>query len=260
MVRSPPSPPHRRSAPSPASAARRYWATALSNSTFSVVRHPTPPPGKSWHNATVTATGSQLSTIYDTGLTDHGLLAADCKSIEWLDNSTWYRPGTADPAGRVQSVGVAVGAPLGVVDRSFFGLTADSSSFMTTDGSASQPSARWTALGSKALRTMLAGLAPLPLRVGGTFTDFTVMPGPNPGVSKTAAGKPKQQQYNFSTVGWAAINSLVKSLPGSQLVVSVNGLLRHWDQPGIPWNPANAKAFIEANIASGYEIFGYELG
>jgi hypothetical protein len=43
-------------------------------------------------------------------------------------------------------------------------------------------------------------------------------------------------------------------------VVSVNGLLRHWDQPNIPWDPTNAQAFIQDNLAKGYKIYGYELG
>ena len=165
-------------------------------------------------------------------------------------------PGVAH---QVQRVEVAIGSKLGTMGTRF-GLTADSSSFLTQEGNASHPSLRWQALGSKPLRTLLAGLGPLTFRVGGTFTDFTVMPGPNPGVSKTAAGVPKQQQYNFSLAGWEAMNELTQSLPGSQLIVSVNGLLRHWDQPGIPWNPTNAEAFIAANIAAGYKIFGYELG
>ena len=89
-----------------------------------------------------------------------------------------------------------------------FGLTADSSSFLTVDA----PNGRWDLLGSKQLHAMLEGLAPLTFRVGGTFTDFASMPGPRPGIS------PKEpNQYNFSDVGWAAMNSLVESLPGSQL-------------------------------------------
>jgi hypothetical protein len=140
--------------------------------------------------------------------------------------------------------------PSGSVEESFFGLTADSSSFLDVDSTA-----RWELLGSKPLHNMLAALAPITIRVGGTFTDFTSMPGPRPGVSKAA-----QKQYNFSSVGWAAINSLVQSLPNSQLVVSVNGLLRHWDQPGIPWDPTNAEAFVRDNIAKGYKIYGYEIG
>ena len=47
--------------------------------------------------------------------------------------------------------------PLRTVDQSFFGLTADSSSFL--DRELANP--RWAALGSAPLRTMLAGLAPL---------------------------------------------------------------------------------------------------
>eukprot|EP01050_Picozoa_sp_SAG11_P036452 SAG11_NODE_13881_length_635_cov_0.664179_2_plen_85_part_01 len=43
---------------------------------------------------------------------------------------------------------------------------------------------RWPLLDSKPLHTLLAGLAPLTFRVGGTFTDFTLMHGPRPGVSK----------------------------------------------------------------------------
>lgn len=100
---------------------------------------------------------------------------------------------------------------------------------------------------------MLAGLAPLTFRVGGTFTDMTSMPGPNPGVS------PKEsKQYHFSVVGWRAMNELVQALPGSQLVVSMNGLLRHWNQSGIRWDTTNARAFIAANIANGYQIYGCE--
>lgn len=141
--------------------------------------------------------------------------------------------------------------PSGIVEESFLGLTADSSSFLVKDA----PSGRWELLGSKPLRTMLSALAPITIRVGGTFTDFTSMPGPNPGISKR-----EPNQYNFSVAGWSAINRLVQSLPNSQLVVSVNGLLRHWDKPSIPWDPTNAKAFIADNIAKGYHIFGYELG
>ena len=151
---------------------------------------------------------------------------------------------------KTDDVEVVVGSSIGTVG-SLFGLTADSSSFLV-DPSTTR-SLRWTALRSKKLRTMLAGLAPLTFRVGGTFTDMTLMPGPNPGVS------PKEsKQYNFSVVGWRAMNELVQALPGSQLVVSLNGLLRHWNQSGIRWDAANANAFIAANIANGYQIYGCE--
>jgi hypothetical protein len=242
-----------------------YYATAQSADTFQVVRHP--PPAKGWANATVTATGSQLSTIYNTGQTDTGLLDPSCQVIDWADDSTWYRPGGVNPGrGKVKAVTVKpsvlpIGTlcralkrkdcPLGVVDGAIFGLTADSSSFLTVDAG----NGRWELLGSQPLHNMLAGLAPLTFRVGGTFTDFTSMPGPNPGVSKH-----EPNQYNFSEVGWAAMNDLVDSLPGSQLVVSLNGLLRHWDQANIPWDSTNAEAFILDNIAKGYQIYGYELG
>ena len=54
------------------------------------------------------------------------------------------------------------------------------------------------------------------------------------------------------------MNALVASMPGSQLVVSVNGLLRRWTEPGHhEWNPTNAAAFIRANKAAGYNIFGW---
>eukprot|EP01043_Picozoa_sp_COSAG02_P047776 COSAG02_NODE_4615_length_5161_cov_10.381865_7_plen_386_part_00 len=141
--------------------------------------------------------------------------------------------------------------PSGIVEETLFGLTADSSSFLVVDA----PSGRWDLLGSKPLHNMLSALAPITIRVGGTFTDFTSMPGPRPGISKH-----EPNQYNFSAVGWAAINRLVQRLPNSQLVVGLNGLLRHWDQPDMPWDPSNARAFIADNIARGYDIYGYELG
>lgn len=141
--------------------------------------------------------------------------------------------------------------PSGIVEETFFGLTADSSSFLVQDA----PSGRWDLLGSKPLHATLSAISPITIRVGGTFTDVTSMPGPRPGISKH-----EPNQYNFSAVGWAAMNHLVQRLPGSQLVVSLNGLLRHWDQKDIPWDPTNAKAFIADNIAQGYEIYGYELG
>jgi hypothetical protein len=103
---------------------------------------------------------------------------------------------------------------------------------------------------------MLAGLAPLTFRVGGTFTDLTTMAGPHPGISKRL---PLAQQENFSAVAFQKLNQLAQWLPDSKMIVAVNGLLRHWDKPGTPWDPTNAASFIAANIASNYDIFGYLL-
>jgi len=92
--------------------------------------------------------------------------------------------------------------------------------------------------------------------VGGTFTDFTVFPGAHPGSDNPSM----VAQLNFSMPAWAAVNELVSMLPGSTVVVSLSGLLRHWHEAGLPWDGANAAAFVEENKRRGYKIYGYELG
>ena len=54
------------------------------------MRIPQPPAGRSWNNATVTAEGSNLSVLFNSGHTDTGVLSADCKTIHWADESIWY--------------------------------------------------------------------------------------------------------------------------------------------------------------------------
>ena len=61
----------------------------------------------------------------------------------------------------------------------------------------------------------LSRMPTLTFRVGGTFTDFTSMPGPNPGISPHPG-----RQDNFSDVTWKAMNELVVSLPQSSTALS----------------------------------------
>ena len=58
---------------------------------------------------------------------------------------------------------------------------------------------------------------------------------------------------------WAAVNVLATSL-NAQLVISLNGLLRAWNELKLPWESTNAAHFIASNIAKGYKVFGYEIG
>ena len=159
---------------------------------------------------------------------------------------------TATSAAGLSTVEVSLAAaPTHNISASFFSLTADSCRFSTASGNRTA-----TLLRSVRLRNMLLGLSPLVVRVGGTFTDFEVFPGPHPG-----SDNPKNvTQLRFSTAAWDALHALASKLPGSRVVVSVSGLLRHWKKADLAWDSTNAEAFIRTNYNKGYQIYGYELG
>jgi hypothetical protein len=147
---------------------------------------------------------------------------------------------------------VAESAPLTTVDADFFSLTADSSRFTESGGNRTVAQ-----LINPVFRTMISGLAPLVIRVGGTFTDYEVFPdGPAPGSDNPG----NVTQLNVSLAAWSAMCGLVSSLSGSRLVVSVSGLQRKWHESSVPWDSTNAEAFIVGNKRRGCNVYAYELG
>jgi hypothetical protein len=148
---------------------------------------------------------------------------------------------------------VAESVPLTTVDADFFSLTADSSRFTESGGDRTVQ----LIMHNPVFRAMISGLAPLVIRVGGTFTDYEVFPdGPAPGSDNPG----NVTQLNVSLAAWSAMCGLVSSLSGSRLVVSVSGLQRKWHENSIPWDSTNAEAFIIGNKRRGCNVYAYELG
>ena len=113
-------------------------------------------------------------------------------------------------------------------------------------------------LNSSRLRKWLRALNPVTLRVGGTATDRQVWP-LGPSVAVNIATSSRNVSENISVNTWAAVVSLAKD-SDLDLIVSVNGLLREWEQHGQPWSPTNAKAFLQWNIDNDVQLSGVELG
>lgn len=113
-------------------------------------------------------------------------------------------------------------------------------------------------LNSSRLRNWLRTLNPVTLRVGGTATDRQVWP-LGPSIAGNIATSSRNVSENISVNTWAAVGSLAKD-SGLDLVVSVSGLLREWEQRGQPWSPTNAKAFLQWNIDNEIQLAGVELG
>ena len=148
------------------------------------------------------------------------------------DRSNMETSSTAVPTASI-TLSIAP-TPIGTSDGGLFGLTAVSSSFIMAP---TPNAARIKATRDSRMRTILRGLSPeLTIGVGGTFTDFTTMPGPAPGVSpmnvSCVAGM--RGPCKFSAEAWAAVNEMATALPEAKLVVSLSGLLRSWTDPKLP--------------------------
>ena len=123
---------------------------------------------------------------------------------------------------------------------------------------------------SAELKQMVAALSPMTVRCGGTWEDGTFWEaGPQTGHRPDPKGHMLPQ--NLTASEWTPFVEFMNSIPGVDLVVGLNGLLRDWGGcsgaqanetcPGdLPWDPRNAASFIRRNHKAGHQLWGYELG
>jgi len=126
--------------------------------------------------------------------------------------------------------------------------------------------------GSQRLKKLVEAYSPQVMRCGGTWEDGMLWEeGPQTGICPTwNPPAPPRSAVNLTVAEWDAFASFVDEIPGLDVVVGLNSLLRHWgdcrvrsDQscPGlIPIDLSNAISFIKYNKDKNHNIWGYELG
>lgn len=124
--------------------------------------------------------------------------------------------------------------------------------------------------GDPRLARLVGALSPMTVRCGGTWEDGIYWsPGPRTGAPPIL--KPGMESHTLTAGSWDPFASLMTNLSGIDLVVGLGALWRDWGRcagvrstgvcPGaVPWDSANAAAFIKHNRAAGFRVWGYELG
>ena len=173
----------------------------------------------------------------------------------------------AGAATSTASVDVRVqrGRPLGTFDRAFASVTYDIQNFIGFD--IAPWSFNWS---SPQLRNLLAPMSPMTVRCGGTWEDGIFWEG-GPKTGRNPRTKPAMAAHTLTASAWDPFAQTMSSMAGVDLVVGLGALWRDWEGcddvgadgvcPGaIPWDSANARAFIQHNREAGHTIWGYELG
>mmetsp|Transcript_38452 Transcript_38452/g.106113 ORF Transcript_38452/g.106113 Transcript_38452/m.106113 type:complete len:318 (-) Transcript_38452:924-1877(-) len=162
------------------------------------------------------------------------------------------------------TVSVDTRKPTRTVDERFVSLTSDIQNFVGFG-----PQFDWN---DPSLSKLVGTLAPLIVRCGGTWEDGMLWEhGPRTGLpNRWTPPDAGRVALNLTAAAWTPFAQFITRLPGVDVAVGLNALLRDWGdckaQPNascaaaIPWQPDNAKAFIAHNRQAGYRIWGYELG
>jgi hypothetical protein len=153
---------------------------------------------------------------------------------------------------------------LGTFDLRFASITFDIQNFI---GFKIYP---WTYdWASPTLRTMVAALAPMAVRCGGTWEDGTFwQPGPQTGHRPDPRGI--MIPHNLTEEEWVPFVRFMNGIEGVDLVVGLNALARDWGDctaqanetcPGeLAWDSRNAASFVRYNHERNFSLWGYELG
>ena len=112
-------------------------------------------------------------------------------------------------------------------------------------------------------------MAPMTVRCGGTWEDGIFYEG-GPKIGRNPHTKPGMEARELTASAWDPFAKLMTDMAGVDLVVGLGALWRKWGgcdvgadgvcPGGIPWEPANAAAFIKHNREAGHRIWAYELG
>ena len=154
--------------------------------------------------------------------------------------------------------------PIHTFDRRFASFTHDIQDFI---GYNIAPwNFDWT---DPTLRTLLTALTPFVVRAGGTWEDGIFWEG-GPKTGRPPHVNPGMVPHELTEGSWRPFAHLMTQLPGAELVVGLSALWRDWRGcdvksteacPGnVPWDSANAAAFIQADRQAGDKPWGYELG
>ena len=108
------------------------------------------------------------------------------------------------------------------------------------------------------------------LRVGGTQQDASRFVaggggdgdggGPPPPPPAQLPSIPGGLGCNVSAAAWADVAAFARAAGGARVVAGLDGLLRRGAEPGAPWAPGDAAAFLRATRDAGAPPWGLELG